>query len=52
MKDYRQFLKAIGRKPIDPGTLRTRKTHGVEIVRDRRAAGGWRLHRYEEDMLS
>lgn len=50
--DYRRYLKAIGRRPVDPDRLRTAKAPGtVEIVRDRRQADGFRLYRYSHPAL-
>lgn len=43
-RDYRQFLRAIGRKRVDADKLRTTKADGtLEIVRER---GAEHLHRY------
>lgn len=51
MKSYRNYLRAIGRKPIVPDRLRTEKAAGtVEIVRDYRT-GGWLRHEYEHELL-
>jgi len=47
MKSYRQYLKAIGRKPLR-GPLRTKKRAGdVELVWDARV-GDWVTYRHPE----
>lgn len=54
MSDYRTALRAKGIRPMTPAALarlRTNRESGsVEIVRDRREADGWRLHRYVDEV--
>ena len=51
MADYRDALRARGRRPMTDSMrakLRTHKEPGtIEIVRDPRVEEGWRVHRYD-----